>query len=96
MITMSNLAETLLEQAIDEVRCGIDALPTVSAAAAALRIEAGELPADELDSWLLDTAPAACTCPAGLVGRGGWRSTCPEHGRSGASGGSAVSGGEGR
>lgn len=57
---------------------GDDALPTLSAAIAALRIEASELPADELDH-LYQAAPA-CTCPPDLVARGGFRFSCCAHG----------------
>lgn len=41
-------AVELLEQAIAEVRQGLDALPTISAAEAVLRAEAGELSADDV------------------------------------------------
>jgi hypothetical protein len=41
-------AERLAEQALSEIRDGIDAIPTVSSLRAALRIEAGELPVSEL------------------------------------------------
>ena len=44
----AKVAERYLEMALGEVRDGIDAIPSVSAALAALRIEAGELAADEL------------------------------------------------
>jgi hypothetical protein len=70
----------LLEQALYED--GTDAIPTVSAALAAFRIEAGELPASELESYPFpgeDTSDP-CTCPPGLRERGGFRSTCPAHG----------------
>ncbi len=45
----AKVAERYLEIALSEVRDGLDAMPSVSAALAALRIEASELPADELD-----------------------------------------------
>lgn len=71
-------AERLLEQALGETRDGVDAIPTVSAALAALRIEAGELPAAELAELVTDAAE--CVCPPDLLGRGGFRGCCPaEH-----------------
>ncbi len=39
-------AERWLTKALSQVRDGLDALPAISAAEAALRIEAGEIPAD--------------------------------------------------
>src|SRR5215831_13837416 len=42
-------AERLLVQALREVRQGADALPTVSAAEAVLRAEAGEVPGSECE-----------------------------------------------
>ncbi|MEU6709908.1 hypothetical protein ABZ897_00400 [Nonomuraea sp. NPDC046802] len=75
-------AERLLDQAFDEVHSGIDAIPTVSAALAVLRIECGDLPAADMDGYPFpdEEANDLCTCPADLVVRGGWRSTCPAHG----------------
>ena len=77
-------AQRLLEQAIDEVRNGKDdAVGTVSAAEAALRIESGELPAEELEGYPFPgevTEAAACTCPPDLRSRGGFRGGCPAHG----------------
>ena len=73
------IAEGLLERALREVRDGVDAIPTVEAAAAALRIEAGELPPTELD----DPQEAVCVCPSDLVERGGFRGACPAHGTGG-------------
>ena len=75
-------AERLLEQALDEVRDDVDALVTVSAAEAALRIEAGELPASELEGYPFpdEAEPEReCICPPELVERGGFRSGCPAH-----------------
>lgn len=72
---MGNRAEDLLEQALDEVRSGIDAIPTVDAALAELRIEAGELDADEVET----TASPRCSCPPDLSARGGFRGDCPAH-----------------
>lgn len=44
-------AKRLLEQAADEIDSGIDALITVSAAVACLKIDAGELPESEMDGY---------------------------------------------
>lgn len=72
-------AEALLEQALREWRDGEDALVTLSTAEAAMRIAMGELPESELASLYEEPA---CTCPAELVERGGWRGSCPApHGR---------------
>ncbi|MFI6296773.1 hypothetical protein ACIBEJ_34650 [Nonomuraea sp. NPDC050790] len=73
-------AEQLLEQALDESRSSIDAIPTVSAALAALRIECGELPSAAMDGYPFQDADGVddlCTCPPDLAARGGFRSTCP-------------------
>jgi hypothetical protein len=68
-------AKHLLEQALAEIRDGVDAIPTVSAALAALRIEVGELPASELADLVV--ANAVCVCPPDLLSRGGFRGCCP-------------------
>lgn len=47
----SQRAELLLANALDEIRCGVDALPTISAAQTALRIECGELPENLMDGY---------------------------------------------
>lgn len=49
MSPLAKRAEALLEQALSEVRDGLDALPTIGLADATLRVEAGELSADEID-----------------------------------------------
>lgn len=77
-------AIALLEQAIGELKDAEDALATISAAEACLRVYEGELPEDEMDGYPFideDPEPLPCTCPPGLVERGGWASTCQEHGR---------------
>lgn len=76
-------AEALLERALDEARSGIDAIPTVTAALQALRIEAGEASEDSMDGYHFpgEDDPTPCTCPPDLIARGGWASTCPLHGR---------------
>lgn len=77
-------AERLLEQALDEVRSNVDAIPTVDWALAVLRIEAGERDAGEMDGVHFPGEPmpeGACICPPGLVERGGFRGGCPVHGR---------------
>lgn len=79
----SDRAKCLLAQALSEVADGRDAIPTAAAAVAALRIEAGELPADELAGypWPGEESEKPCTCPPDLVARGGFVSTCPLHGQ---------------
>jgi hypothetical protein len=73
-------AEYLLEQALDEIRTGIDAIPTVDAALAALRVEAGELPPNEMESYPSSGEErCGCTCPPELLERGGFRGGCPVH-----------------
>jgi hypothetical protein len=81
--TWSDLAEHLLEQALGQIRDGVDAIPAMSAALAALRVEAGELPADELDDVALsdEGSDGVCICPPALLKRGGFRGGCPTHGR---------------
>jgi hypothetical protein len=71
-------AERLLEQALDEVRDDTDALATVDLALACLRVEAGDLPADEMDSYTFP-GEEVCICPADLLERGGFRGGCPVH-----------------
>lgn len=78
-------AERLLEAALDKLRSGEEAWMEISAAEAALRIEAGDLPAEELDGYPFpgeDTAPE-CICPPDLKARGGFTSTCPACGPAG-------------
>lgn len=65
----------LIEQALGEVLDGDDAIPTLSRAIAALKIEAGELPADELD----DARVLPCTCQPEVRARGGFSSSCLLH-----------------
>ncbi|MFC4006581.1 hypothetical protein ACFOY2_05070 [Nonomuraea purpurea] len=67
----------LLNQAITQIRDGEDAIPTVGAAMAVLRIEIGELPADELDFLFSDSRLNLCICPPDLLARGGFRGDCP-------------------
>ena len=82
MSEWAQAAEHYLEQALDDVRIMDDAIPAVSAALACLRMEVGELPPDE-DLLLIDVDDAGieCRCPPDLVERGGFVSTCPEHGQ---------------
>jgi hypothetical protein len=76
---IASRAERLLEQALEEVRDGVDAIPIVSAALAALRIEAGELGADAMDGYPFPDEVPNCICPPDLLERGGFRGRCPEH-----------------
>jgi hypothetical protein len=71
-------AEQLLRQALDEVLSDVDALASVGAAEAALRIQAGELPEGELEGFPFpgEEERPECTCPPALVARGGFRSSC--------------------
>jgi hypothetical protein len=68
-------AERLLELALYELRSGLDVIPTVTEALDALRIEAGELIRTDDEQ-----VNRRCTCQPDLLARGGFRSTCPEHG----------------
>lgn len=75
-------AERLLEQALSDVRDGVDAIPVVTAALTALRAETGDVPPDDMDGYTFpgeQRERAACLCPPALRTRGGWRSGCPEH-----------------
>ena len=69
----------LLNQAITQIRAGEDAIPTVGAAMAALRIEIGELPADELDGLFPDPNWNPCICPPDLLARDGFLGGCRIH-----------------
>jgi hypothetical protein len=82
-------AERLLEQALDEVRNGIDAIATVDLALACLRIEDESLSAAELDGYTFP-GEQVCICPAELLERGGHRGGCPVHSFSGSGSGSAT------
>lgn len=80
--------EALLEEALDMVRSGSeDPIPTISAADAAARVAAGELPWDEMEGYPFPGEPdplddpARCICPPGLVERGGFKGGCLVHGR---------------
>lgn len=83
-------AARLLEKALDEIRIGDDPVHTVSAADAALRIEAGELDSSEMDGYEFPHEPPSkdeeeqeegvCICPPDLLERGGHRGGCPVHG----------------
>lgn len=75
-------AEGLLEEALSDHRSGEgdEAIITASAALAALKIEAGELPEAELAGWFGDDDEQRCACPADLRARGGHRGSCPVHG----------------
>jgi hypothetical protein len=53
-------AEHLAETALSQIRDGIDAIPVLDAAIAQLRIDAGELPADELDGYSCDCDDDDC------------------------------------
>jgi hypothetical protein len=78
--TWAMRAERLLEQALQETRDGIDAIPTVDAALTALHVEAGELPTDEMDDYpFAGEETDDCTCPPELRARGGFRGGCPVH-----------------
>jgi hypothetical protein len=77
------LSERLLEQALYELRSGHDAVPTASAALAALR-SCDSTAAEQDELWEeLTGVPVElpCTCPPDLVAFGGFRSTCLAHGR---------------
>lgn len=78
-MTDCSRVERLLGQALEEVRDGIDAIPIVSAALTALRVEAGELGTDALDGYPFPDEAPNCICPPDLLERGGFRGGCPEH-----------------
>lgn len=69
-------AEALLALALSEAQDDIDAIPTTSAALAALQIEVGELPESELDGWFDEPE---CICSPEQIERGGFRGGCPVH-----------------
>jgi hypothetical protein len=70
------LAEEFLLEALVAVRDNSDGIPWADAAMMAMRVWAGEIP----DPGDLAPVTLECTCPPDLVARGGFRSTCPEHG----------------
>lgn len=74
-------AEHFLEQALDEVRDGIDAIPAVTGALMALRIECGEASEDEMPegSSFPGEDNRVCICPPELLARDGFRGGCPVH-----------------
>lgn len=74
-------AEQALEEAISEVRSGVDAIASVSLAMACLRADAGELPADEEEQLAdhFELGHPSRLCPPDLLLRGGFKSGCPEH-----------------
>jgi hypothetical protein len=77
-------AEMLLERALDELRDGDDAIPTISAAEACLRIQDGQLDAAELSpSWYGEYDGPQCTCPPEMTAAGGFSSSCPACGNGG-------------
>ena len=82
MADWGSRAEQLLEQALDEVRNGIDAISTAELALVCLRIEDGSLPEDEVDGYTFP-GEEICICPADLLERGGHRGGCPVHSSSG-------------
>lgn len=73
-------AERLLTCAIGEVQDETDALETISAAVACLKIAYGELPPEELVNYPFPGEGhegPVCTCPAGMLARGAYRGDCP-------------------
>lgn len=73
-------AARLLDAAAGKLRSGEEAWMEISAAEAALKIDAGELPAEELEGYPFPGEASVlpeCTCPPDLRARGGWSSTCP-------------------
>lgn len=57
---MSTKAEHLTEQALSQIRGNLDAIPTLSAAIAQLKIEAGEMPAEEMEDYLCECSDEIC------------------------------------
>lgn len=74
MTVLIGLAERWLEQALSDLRDGIDPLPALSAAEAVLRAEEGELPLEQISDLLEDGED--CTCSPELAARGGFSSSC--------------------
>jgi hypothetical protein len=76
-------AERVTEEALVLIHHNEDAISTLSLAIACLRVECGELPAEELagiDFPGEEPDESGCTCPPDLIARGGWTSRCPVHG----------------
>lgn len=74
-------ARTWLVRALAAVDDDEDAIPDVSAALAALQVEAGELPPDEHPAFHDGSfVQRECTCPPDLRARDGFRGSCPAHG----------------
>lgn len=78
-----------LLKSVDAIRADIvdgnDAIPQATELLAALYAEAGEWPASvnlDVEGYVAseDISLPVCTCPLELVARGGWQSSCPEHG----------------
>jgi hypothetical protein len=75
-------AEHLLEKALGEVIDGLDAIGTVDLVLTVLRIEADEMPADEVEGYPWpgeEEDETGCICPPDILKRGGFRSGCPVH-----------------
>ena len=83
---MLDRAEQLLTRALGNVRDG-DVIPEVTEALVALYLADGEEPetvrlaAADYRAEHERPDDRGCSCPPGLIARGGWRSTCPIHGR---------------
>jgi allophanate hydrolase subunit 1 len=75
----SAAAESLLEEALSEVRDGVEAISTVTAALDVLRVEAGELPEETVECLGEEEAQRPCSCPEELLARGAHRGNCPAH-----------------
>lgn len=77
-------AEDLLAKALAEIKDGVDPIPSVTRALAALYLSVGECPhAVVIDAVGYATratdAPKKCSCAPGLVERGGFSGGCPVH-----------------
>ena len=73
-------AQIYLLAALDLVRDDTDPLVQIDAAAQCCRIAMGEADPDAMDFGEPDDlGEDCCTCPTGLVERGGFTSTCPVH-----------------
>lgn len=73
-------AREATQQALDEIEDDTDPLGSLSLAEACAKAWMGLLPAEEEAELDACYVKPECTCPPGLVKRGGFRGSCPVHG----------------